>query len=126
MRGKPLAELIPEDELALKRARGAGAAPAQARARRVERVAEPDAAPAARAKGFLEHVAALKDRAWRFARRALVCVVLVAALLALHADKTVNAALANLLGTSHLGAVPKSVSTALPLAVMAAIVVTWI
>ncbi len=121
MRGQTIESLIGRSALRAK----------HARSRAEKRAAEHTPAPTdgrfdERRAGVVERALAAGERALKLARRLAAFVALFAALLVAHATEGVQGALVGLFGVGALGSVPRKTATALPFAVLAAVVAAWV
>ncbi len=121
MRGQTIESLIGRVALRAK----------HARSRAEKRAAEHAPAPTddrfdERRAGVVERALAAGERVLTLARRLAAFVALFAALLVAHATEGVQGALVGLFGVGALGSVPRKTATALPFAVLAAVVAAWV
>jgi hypothetical protein len=110
MRGKRIAELLSAEELSRKQ-------PRKGEARQQQQQQQPDA--------LTHRLRCLTTKALRFARRVGFLVVLLVAALVVHRNQQFHASATVFLNTAGHSETVRSVPTALPLSVAAALVAAW-
>jgi hypothetical protein len=111
MRGKKISDLIPSEELRRKRARCAP---------------EPAAAASAPAAGLADRVGDALGKLTRYLKRLVVAVALTALVLVVHRSQSFHAVATVFLNTAGHSELVRSISTALPLSIVTALVTMWI
>lgn len=112
MRGKKISDLIPSDELRRKRAR---CAPEPAT----------EAAAYAGPAGLADRVGDAIGKLARYLRRLAVAVALTALVLVVHRSQSFHAVATVFLNTAGHSELVRSISTALPLSIVTALVTVW-
>ena len=120
MRGQTIESLIGRVALRAKHARS------RAEKRAAEHAPAPTDGRFDERSGVVERALAAGERVLTLARRLAAFVALFAALLVAHATEGVQGALVGLFGVGALGSVPRKTATALPFAVLAAVVAAWV
>ena len=106
MRGKKISDLIPSDELLRKRARC---------------VPQPAPVPA----GLADRVGDAIGKLARYLKRLAVAVALTALVLVVHRSESFHAVATVFLNTAGHSELVRSISTALPLSIVTALVTVW-
>jgi hypothetical protein len=112
-RGKPLNEVLSEAELRAKRGAGAGVPPAAAYL------------PPPQQPDVLSKLWQVKGQALSLLRRVLLFTLVVAAALVAHSQEGLRVRIAALVGTGGSAGLVRAASTALPVSVVAAVVLAW-
>ena len=117
MRGKKISDLIPSDELRRKRARCASGPPA----------ATPSPAPfeVRGPAGLADRVGEAIGKLARYLKRLAVAVALTALVLVVHRSQSFHAVATVFLNTAGHSELVRSISTALPLSIVTALVTVW-
>ena len=116
MRGKKISDLIPSDELRRKRARCAATDATATTA---------TTTTATTSAGLADRVGDAIGKLARYLKRLAVAVALTALVLVVHRSQSFHAAATVFLNTAGHSELVRSISTALPLSIVTALVTVW-
>ena len=131
MRGKKLSEVLTADEIRKKTAEHEpyGIAPPPEHThpipQPIPQVQIQPLQPHQQVSGFVAKISSLRSRIAKYVKRAAILAVFIAFVLVVHSLDPVRVRVASLLGTTSGSPLVQSTSTAIPFAVVVAVVVAW-